>query len=902
MTSSTAGSSKSLTPTELVETRNATLGLRLSVYATILGIFALLTPLVTILVSSFSSIGPTGLAAVRWSMLVSIWIYLATAVIDVIASVLMIGAPPRMKVKVVGLFYAVFAFLACVSSWLSLLGLPFASGFLGYSILLMQYPVWLMYVARAADFADSRQAKEQLKSAIGLACIGLTLWIGSIIQGAVMVQVSTWAATMGRMIKGSTLAHLLLIQGREYQTLKWGILTAATVLVSLLLMCAARFTHGVLKHILKSVVKGIVLASLFVLVTELIPQSPSPYVVYKPLVLAAFMLAAIIPLALAPLRAFRASLITLRALDGITRDAATGPDSSSAPQQSVTLYKRRPLLISLGLLASVAGVVILVYSLDRASGRRPQQYPSTIAALNDSIGSFNSSTPRRAGTFERSKARMPDNARLQQLDVVAGQLNNKIWLQVVSGDSLPSKIDVEQLEQLATMLNRGAAFNTIGVAQYRLGNYHAAIEACLKSLEFRSKEMRLPDPYAGDLAFLAMSHFQLGDKQEADKYRNQLAEAMQLDKFKDDKECLGFLEEANLLFSGTAVSEGVNSNTQTTNANSTSASSELTAQDRLAASTSLYKSIRTYRDNGLITHEMSIQGQRTKREMPFSTAFERGGRFRWQFRYSATPGATPDQLFAIWSADCKSFEASRVFYRESPTDRKLNMPLATANGISGGAAIALIPLLHIEKDGSYLGPMTTDLLKPEYDGIEEVDQVKCWKIKGKAKLGKIDVTLWIDGEGIIRKIYNEMVVDPARVFAGESFPSTPAFTKYTIITIKPVINEPKIDDSKFSQRKKIKGHAQQLGWSQRNSASNAKTLGARTASDGEFVFSTTVKASKDEASHDCRGRIRAEFDRLVRTAPQSNSFVPSQRRLKAESYPVEPSADVCKMPNTQLAR
>jgi formylglycine-generating enzyme required for sulfatase activity len=417
----------------------------------------------------------------------------------------------------------------------------------------MQYPVWLMYVARAADFADSRQARELLKSAIGLACIGLTLWIGSIIQGAVMVQVSTLAATMGRMIKGSNLAHLLLIQGREYQTLQWSILTAVTVLVCLLLICAARFTHGVLKHILKSVVKGIVLASLFVLVAELIPQSPSPYVVYKPLVLAAFMLAAIIPLALAPLRAFRASLITLRALDGITRDAATGPDNSSAPQQSVTLYKRRPLLISLGMLASVAGLVMIVYGLDRASGRRPQQYPSTIAALNDSIGSFNRSTPRRAGTFERGEATMPNNARLQQLDVVAGQLNNKIWLQVVSGDSLPSKIDVEQLEQLAKMLNRGSAFNTVGVAQYRLGNYHAAIEACLKSLEFRSKEMKLPGSYAGDLAFLAMSHFQLGDKQEADKYRNQLAEVMQLAIFKDDKECLGFLKEANILFSGTAA-------------------------------------------------------------------------------------------------------------------------------------------------------------------------------------------------------------------------------------------------------------------------------------------------------------------------------------------------------------
>ena len=34
---------------------------------------------------------------------------------------------------------------------------------------------------------------------------------------------------------------------------------------------------------------------------------------------------------------------------------------------------------------------------------------------------------------------------------------------------------------------------------------------------------------------------------------------------------------------------------------------------------------------------------------------------------------------------------------------------------------------------------------------------------------------------------------------------------------------------------------------------------------------------------------------------RSNSFVPYERRLKAEYYPVEPSADVRKMPNAQLA-
>ena len=44
-----------------------------------------------------------------------------------------------------------------------------------------------------------------------------------------------------------------------------------------------------------------------------------------------------------------------------------------------------------------------------------------------------------------------------------------------------------------------------------------------------------------------------------------------------------------------------------------------------------------------------------------------------------------------------------------------------------------------------------------------------------------------------------------------------------------------------------KGHAQRLRWTQRNSESNAKTIGSRTASDGEFVFSTTGKENEGHA-------------------------------------------------------
>jgi hypothetical protein len=249
---------------------------------------------------------------------------------------------------------------------------------------------------------------------------------------------------------------------------------------------------------------------------------------------------------------------------------------------------------------------------------------------------------------------------------------------------------------------------------------------------------------------------------------------------------------------------GATADAQTPKADSTSAGTKLTAQDRLAATTKLYKSVQTYRDDGLLTQELSVPGQRIKSEMPFNTAFERGGRFRWQFRHSAVPGAKPNQLFAIWSTDGRSFDSFWTLSGQRQTDQKLDMPLASATGISGGAATAIIPLLRIGKNGSAWGLMTTDLLNPEDKGQEEVDKVKCWKINGDAKFGDTKVTLWIDGEGLIRKIYNETVVDPAKLPAEAklAIPKMPAFTTYTTMVFKPAIDEGKIDDSRFTQEDK----------------------------------------------------------------------------------------------------
>ena len=231
------------------------------------------------------------------------------------------------------------------------------------------------------------------------------------------------------------------------------------------------------------------------------------------------------------------------------------------------------------------------------------------------------------------------------------------------------------------------------------------------------------------------------------------------------------------------------------------ADTELTVQDRLAASVSLYESVQTYRDDGFLTQEFNIKGLKVKNEMLFNTAFERGGRFRWHFRHSASPGAKPNQLFAIWSTDSRSFDSSWTLNSMRQTGQKLDMPLASATGISSGAATAIIPLLRIDENGSFWGTMTTDLLRPEDNGQEEVNKVKCWKIKGEAKFGDTKVTLWIDSEGLIHKIYNETIVDPTKlpVEFNKAIPKTPVFTTYTTIILKPVINEMKIDDSKFKQ-------------------------------------------------------------------------------------------------------
>lgn len=86
--------------------------------------------------------------------------------------------------------------------------------------------------------------------------------------------------------------------------------------------------------------------------------------------------------------------------------------------------------------------------------------------------------------------------------------------------------------------------NTLGVARYRSHQYDLALE----SLE-RSNGLASGTSYA-DLAFLAMTQWRLGSSQQASKMLEQLHELVANRVLHDNRECMGFLLEAESLMAG----------------------------------------------------------------------------------------------------------------------------------------------------------------------------------------------------------------------------------------------------------------------------------------------------------------------------------------------------------------
>jgi WD40 repeat protein/tRNA A-37 threonylcarbamoyl transferase component Bud32 len=132
-------------------------------------------------------------------------------------------------------------------------------------------------------------------------------------------------------------------------------------------------------------------------------------------------------------------------------------------------------------------------------------------------------------------------------------LNQASWVVVrqanASSDAYHrARLQAEEACRLAP--KSGSCLNTLGVAQYRLGQYEAAVQTLARSEELNATPTNGSTP--GDLAFLAMAQNQLGRKEPAQATLARLREALTKPRWAKDAESAAFLREAEALIEGKA--------------------------------------------------------------------------------------------------------------------------------------------------------------------------------------------------------------------------------------------------------------------------------------------------------------------------------------------------------------
>jgi tetratricopeptide (TPR) repeat protein len=94
----------------------------------------------------------------------------------------------------------------------------------------------------------------------------------------------------------------------------------------------------------------------------------------------------------------------------------------------------------------------------------------------------------------------------------------------------------------------GFFLTTLGVAQYRVGQWKEALETLTRADRINRVESRGSLP--ADLAFLAMAQYQLGQKEQVQATLARLREAMKTPPWANDTEPQDFLREAEALIEG----------------------------------------------------------------------------------------------------------------------------------------------------------------------------------------------------------------------------------------------------------------------------------------------------------------------------------------------------------------
>jgi outer membrane lipoprotein-sorting protein len=171
---------------------------------------------------------------------------------------------------------------------------------------------------------------------------------------------------------------------------------------------------------------------------------------------------------------------------------------------------------------------------------------------------------------------------------------------------------------------------------------------------------------------------------------------------------------------------------------------DLTGQQILERTAEVYASCTSYSDSGMVkTLFITPRGDRMDVQ-PFSTAFVRPDRFRYEFR--DTFMQSPERRHIVWSQG-QEVQTWTSLESKAKEAESLGLALAGAAGVSGGSAHMIPSLILPELGGRRLTDLT-DLRRVE-DAI--IGKVEYFRIQGK--YGDSPTTVWIDKTSfLVRKI------------------------------------------------------------------------------------------------------------------------------------------------------
>jgi outer membrane lipoprotein-sorting protein len=177
---------------------------------------------------------------------------------------------------------------------------------------------------------------------------------------------------------------------------------------------------------------------------------------------------------------------------------------------------------------------------------------------------------------------------------------------------------------------------------------------------------------------------------------------------------------------------------------------EPTPREILGRAERAYATCKTYKDSGFVrTVILPKEGENVVSEKPFTTAFVRPDRLRFEYKETKPQGHAMRYLIRMQGEEVVSWWDIRPGVT---TEESLPLALAKATGVSGGSA-HIVPSLLLP-DGR-LGARATDLKEPKRIADDRQDGVDCFRVEGR--FGNATRTLWIAKDtSLLRRVDQTM--------------------------------------------------------------------------------------------------------------------------------------------------